>query len=145
MINVYVIGFLALFDYINYDIGNEDDCKEVTWEECKPVNKTVPFPEPHMACEPIIVEYNDVDIMFGEVELVQTDCVAKPQQVCKPVKTNKCGMATYTTITELTEKTCKDIKIMVPAQDEIHKQWCLFNEVENIDFNAAVKDILATQ
>ena len=98
-----------------------------------------------MDCKPITVQYNDVDIMFGEVELVQTDCVAKPQQVCKAVKTNKCGMASYTRITEVPEKVCKDIKILVPKQDEIHKQWCLFNEVENIDFNAAVKDILENQ
>ena len=131
--------------HINYIVGNEGDCKDVTWEECKKVNKTVPFPEPQMMCEPMSVPYNDVDVMFGEVELVQTDCVAKPQQVCKPVKTNKCGMAMYTRITEVPEKVCKDITILVPAQDEIHKQWCLFNEVKNIDFNVAVKNILDNQ
>ena len=125
--------------------GNEDDCKEVTWEECKPVEKIVEFPEPHMECKPVPVSYNDVDVMLGEVDLVQTDCVAKPQQVCNPVRQNKCGMATYTVVTQVTDKVCKDITILVPHQDEIHKQWCLFNQVDNIDFDAEVKNILENQ
>ena len=98
-----------------------------------------------MECSPLPVPYNDVDVMFGEVDLVQTECVAKPQQICKPVTVNKCGMATYTRITEVPEKVCKDIKILVPTQEEIHKQWCLFNEVDNIDFDAAVKNIIGNQ
>ena len=63
------------------------------------MTKTVRFPEPSLECFPMPVPYKDVDAMFGEVALVHTDCVAKPNQVCRPVTTNKCGMATYTRIT----------------------------------------------
>ena len=30
--------------------GNEDDCREVTWEECSPVEKTVPMSVARMIC-----------------------------------------------------------------------------------------------
>ena len=30
--------------------GNEDDCREVTWEECNPVEKTVPMSVARMIC-----------------------------------------------------------------------------------------------
>ena len=30
--------------------GNEDDCREVTWEECNPVEKTVPMSVAQMIC-----------------------------------------------------------------------------------------------
>ena len=125
--------------------GNEGECKEVTWEECKPVEKIVDFPEPHMECKPVPTPYNDVDVMLGDADLVQSDCVAKPQQVCKPVNTNKCGLATYTTVKQVIDKVCKDITILVPQQDEIHKQWCLFNQVDDIDFDAEVKNIIENQ
>ena len=30
--------------------GNEDDCREVTWEECNPLEKTVPMSVAKMIC-----------------------------------------------------------------------------------------------
>jgi len=125
--------------------GNEDDCREVTWEECNPVNKTVPFPEPDMKCENITVPYNDVGVMFGSVNLTSTDCKSSPQQVCTPTTAQKCGVVTFTRITEVPEKVCKVITIMVPTQDKIHKEWCLFNQADNIDFDAEVKIIKAAE
>ena len=38
---------------------------------------------------------------------------------------------------------CSTIDIPVPSQDKLHKQWCLFDQTENIDFNAAVRKITA--
>ena len=125
--------------------GNEDDCKEVTWEECHPVNKTVQFPEPDMECDDISVPYNDVGVMTGRINLTSTDCKVTAQQICKPVQQQKCDGITYTRITEVPEKVCKVIPIMVPTQEKIHKEWCLFNQAENIDFDAEVKIIKAAQ
>ena len=38
---------------------------------------------------------------------------------------------------------CSTIDIPVPSQDKLHKQWCLFDQSENIDFNAEVRKIKA--
>ena len=38
---------------------------------------------------------------------------------------------------------CSTINIPVPSQDKLHKQWCLFDQSENIDFNAEVRKITA--
>ena len=38
---------------------------------------------------------------------------------------------------------CSTIDIPVPSQDKLHKQWCLFDQSENIDFNAEVRKITA--
>ena len=38
--------------------GNEDDCREVTWEECNPVEKIVPMSVAKMIC---------VDMPVGEI------------------------------------------------------------------------------
>ena len=38
---------------------------------------------------------------------------------------------------------CSTIDIPVPSQDKLHKQWCLFDQAENIDFNAEVRKITA--
>ena len=49
--------------------GNEDDCREVTWEECSPVEKTVPMSVARMICVDMPVRSLikcDLDI-FSEV------------------------------------------------------------------------------
>ena len=38
---------------------------------------------------------------------------------------------------------CSTISIPVPSQEPLHKQWCLFDQTENIDFNAEVRKITA--
>ena len=125
--------------------GNEDDCKEVTWEECRPMNKTVDFPEPELECEDYDVEYNDVGVMMGKVNLTKTDCTAVPVQTCKPVTSEKCGMVKFTRSMEMPVQVCKEIQLLVPEQDEVQQQWCLFNQADDIDFDAEVKKILEDQ
>ena len=39
--------------------GNEDDCREVTWEECNPVEKTVPMSVARMICVDMPVRLAD--------------------------------------------------------------------------------------
>ena len=38
--------------------GNEDDCREVTWEECNPLEKTVPMSVAKMICVDMPVQEN---------------------------------------------------------------------------------------
>merc|ERR1712036_14266 len=41
--------------------GNEDDCRDVTWEECNPVEKKVPKSVAQMVCEDSPVSYFDYE------------------------------------------------------------------------------------
>merc|ERR1711892_133024 len=41
--------------------GNEDDCRDVTWEECNPVEKKVPMSVAQMVCEDTPVSYFDYE------------------------------------------------------------------------------------
>ena len=36
------------------------------------------------------------------------------------------------------------VTIPVPSQPKLHKQWCLFDQSENIDFDREVRKIAAT-
>ena len=36
---------------------------------------------------------------------------------------------------------CSVVEIPVPSQPKLHKQWCLFDQAENIDFDTEVKKI----
>ena len=38
--------------------GNEDDCREVTWEECNPLEKTVPMSVAKMICVDMPVRFS---------------------------------------------------------------------------------------
>lgn len=36
---------------------------------------------------------------------------------------------------------CTTVEIPVPAQPKLHKQWCLFDQADNIDFDREVRRI----
>ena len=36
---------------------------------------------------------------------------------------------------------CSVVEIPVPSQPKLHKQWCLFDQAENIDFDTEVRKI----
>ena len=36
---------------------------------------------------------------------------------------------------------CSVVEIPVPSQPKLHKQWCLFDQADNIDFDTEVKKI----
>ena len=38
--------------------GNEDDCRDVTWEECNPLEKTVPMSVAKMICVDMPVRFS---------------------------------------------------------------------------------------
>ena len=39
---------------------------------------------------------------------------------------------------------CSIVSIPVPSQEKLHKQWCLFDQTENIDFDQEVRKITKT-
>merc|ERR1711881_70508 len=121
--------------------GNEDDCRDVTWEECNPVEKKVPMSVAHMVCEDSPVSYFDYENTTTPQMADTMDCSTNKKVVCEPVTSKKCAEVTYTRCEEIPITDCSLIEIPVPFQPKLHKQWCLFDQAENIDFDTEVKKI----
>jgi len=122
--------------------GNEDDCREVTWEECNPVEKIVPMSVAKMICVDMPVTYSDYANATSLHMADTMDCTVEKVPVCEPVTSQKCAATSYTRCEEVPETTCSVVKIPVPSQAKLHKQWCLFDQREgDIDFDREVRKI----
>lgn len=122
--------------------GNEDDCREVTWEECNPVEKTVPMSVAQMICVDMPVTYSEYANATSLHMADTMDCTVEKVPVCEPVTSQKCAATSYTRCQEVPETVCSLVEIPVPSQAKLHKQWCLFDQQEgNIDFDREVRKI----
>lgn len=122
--------------------GTDDDCREVTWEECKPVEKEVPMVVAQMECVPVPVRYADYENTTTEAIADTIDCSVHKKPVCEPMTSKKCAETTYTRCEEVPDTVCSLVEIPVPSQEKLHKQWCLFDQVEGeLDFAKEVSKI----
>lgn len=122
--------------------GNEDDCREVTWEECNPVDKTVPMSVARMNCVDMPVTYSEYANATSLHMADTMDCSVEKVPVCQPVTSQKCAATSYTRCEEVPETVCSLVEIPVPSQAKLHKQWCLFDQQEgDIDFDREVRKI----
>jgi len=108
--------------------GNDDDCKDVTWEECKPQTVTVDWEVPYMNCTPVSYPYLSYENITIPKMADTMDCEVKKRSVCKPKKTPKCAEITYTTCKEEPVQDCRPVSVPCPHKEKIHKQWCLFDQ-----------------
>lgn len=76
--------------------GNENDCKNVTWQECQPVMINVTIPAPDMDCSNTPYMYPSFVNVTTSLMADTLDCRVERKAVCKPVKTRKCADITYT-------------------------------------------------
>ena len=81
--------------------GNEDDCRDVTWEECSPVIKTVPMAVAQMVCDSVPVNYFDYENTTNPRMADSLDCTVDKRVVCSPVTSSKCAEITYTKCEEV--------------------------------------------
>ena len=81
--------------------GNEDDCRDVTWEECSPVIKTVPMAVAQMICDSVPVNYFDYENTTSPRMADTLDCTVDKKVVCNPVTSSKCADITYTKCEEV--------------------------------------------
>ena len=81
--------------------GNEDDCRDVTWEECSPLIKTVPMAVAQMSCDTIPVNYFDYENTTSPRMADTLDCLVDRKVVCTPVTSEKCADITYTKCEEV--------------------------------------------
>jgi len=122
--------------------GNEDDCREVTWEECNPLEKTVPMSVAKMICVDMPVTYSEYANATSLHMADTMDCSVEKVPVCEPVTSQKCAATSYTRCEEVPETICSLVEIPVPSQAKLHKQWCLFDQREgDIDFDREVRKI----
>ena len=84
--------------------GTEDDCRDVTWEECNPVEKKVPMSVAKMDCLDEPVTYFDYENTTMERMADRMDCTVDKRPVCEPVTTKKCAETTYTRCEEVSKK-----------------------------------------
>ena len=81
--------------------GNEDDCRDVTWEECKPVKVNVTIPAPGMNCTEYPQPYLDYEVKPVTLRADSMKCEVDKRTVCKPVNKQKCGRINYTQCLEV--------------------------------------------
>merc|ERR1712136_667130 len=74
-----------------------------------------------------------------------SDCEVIPLQVCQSTREEKCGQVEYLKCTQVAVEECQSALIIVPSQEEVHKQWCLFDQADNRDFDQDVRDILSQE
>jgi len=121
--------------------GNEDDCRDVTWEECNPVKVNVTIPAPRMDCTDRDFMYPGFENITTKVMVDTMDCTVERKAVCSPAVSRKCEFITYSKCRQVPTVECFPAKEVVPYQEEIHKQWCLLDQKENIDLESEVKKI----
>ena len=75
--------------------GNEDDCRDVTWEECNPVKVNVTIPAPRMDCTDRDFMYPGFENITTKVMVDTMDCTVERKAVCSPAVSRKCEFITY--------------------------------------------------
>ena len=71
--------------------GN-DDCRNVTWEECKPTIQTVKWMVPKMNCTPELFTYLSFENKTTNVDIDVETCTVETRSVCSRVKRTDCGI-----------------------------------------------------
>ena len=83
--------------------GKEEDCKDVTWEECKEHKVNVTIPAPGMNCTDTYQPYLDYEKKNVTLKADNMNCSVEKRPVCKPVKKLKCGQISLTECEEVME------------------------------------------
>jgi len=121
--------------------GN-NDCKDVTWEECSAVKKDVTFMVPTMKCKPEPHPYMDYVAKPRKDEARKTKCRVRAEKVCEPVEREKCAEIKYKVCSEeKVEEDCTDYDVLVPFKKRLHLKWCLLDGTIT-DFNKEVEKVL---
>jgi len=108
--------------------GN-DDCKDVTWEECKPVLYPTKLKVPWSFCQPENFTFLTFENQTEKVRLLVTECTVEPKAVCNTESNGeKCAYLQYEDCVEKPVTKCDPVPIPIPTKDRIHKQWCLYDK-----------------
>jgi len=107
--------------------GN-DDCKEVTWKECKLVEMEVPFPVTEIVCKDTKkLPWMDCKQTIKEQITMNMTCTPKAALNCTHVTTKNCTTVKWTESYQEVESNCNTIKVSEPYQEVSHKKKCLLS------------------
>jgi len=109
--------------------GNED-CEDVTWQECKLVERKVDFTVPKVEC---VDDGNPIPYMrFVNTTKAQMlnkmTCEVKSAQSCKPVVSTKCATVEYQECAEAPVEECTQREVSEPTQMKIHQEKCILTD-----------------
>ena len=84
--------------------GNEDDCRDVTWEECKPQTVSVQWLVPQMNCTAQAFTYLTFQNQTNIVKTEEESCTVEKRTVCERVNRKACSMINFKNCTEVSER-----------------------------------------
>merc|ERR1712096_304756 len=109
--------------------SGDEDCEEVTWQDCKLVEKEVPFHAVESRCGPANPPREsyatcknktvDVPVPVTRISFVQGT-------TCEPVTHRECVNMEYEDCSKpIRMEACSEVNVRKPKQDFIHKKKCL--------------------
>jgi len=109
--------------------GNEN-CEDVTWQECKLVETKVNFTVPKVDCQETgnIIPYMRFENTDKTEMLTKMTCEVKSSASCKPAKSTKCKQLEWQECSESPVETCVDRDVSEPHQEREHRQKCILTD-----------------
>jgi len=108
--------------------SGEEECEEVTWQDCKLVDKEVPFNAVESDCSgPAEKEqYMTCSNKTVDVEVMVSKCEFDEGAKCGPVTREECVYVDYEDCSQVVKKdNCEEVPVRRPTQDFTHKKKCL--------------------
>ena len=105
--------------------GNEN-CKDVTWEDCKLVDKQVEEEVEVYSCDDDTTQtYLEPVVKEEEVTARWEECHEKGGAVCSVTNSSECTTVEWTDCEEKVEEECHDVTMKVPSQEYDHLLRCI--------------------
>jgi len=106
--------------------GNEN-CQDVTWEDCTLQSYVVPLEVPVFSCaDDRVLSYSVAMFETTEVTSYATSCVVAANPVCTTTSTQQCVNVHYEECQDLVAPKClRNVAIQVPYQTFDHRLKCL--------------------
>jgi len=105
--------------------GN-DDCEEVTWNECKLIDIEVDFNITEIVCKNgTQIPWMDCEQTVKEQMVMNLTCEPKAALECKPVNEKHCTTVDWQEFYQEVEYDCSAIQVAEPYQKVSHKKKCL--------------------
>lgn len=107
--------------------GN-DDCKEVTWQDCDLKTIKVPFITTDIICTNTTkIPWMDCEETVKEQMTMNMTCVPKAAVKCVPITETLCTTVDWQEFYQEVESNCTTIQVAQPYQEVSHRKKCLLS------------------
>lgn len=113
--------------------GNED-CKNVTWNECDLVLRDFPYNTTEYNCtDGTPIKWWDCEKMPKKTTTYNMTCKPFAALKCEPVKEHLCKDIEWEDSYQIAEEMCEPKMVHIPKQDRKHKKQCILpSELSNL-------------